>query len=230
MSYHSFNNYINKENIHTIFELGSRDLIDAQKLINYYSNSICHSFECNPDCLIECKNNFQKMNENNKKKIMLVEKAVSLSTEKITFYPFDLNKYDNMGASSMFEIDFSNRHPNDPDYNKKNVQNKIQVDGIRMDKYMIDNNIKNVDLLCMDLQGYELNALKSFGENIKNIKYIITECQINSTYIGGTNFYDLNKYLKENGFKYIASNKFGKNFPNLNVNYFCEFDSLFVRM
>lgn len=40
MSYFDFNN--NRQKL-----LGSRDLMDAK----------CYSFECNPDCLIECKKN-----------------------------------------------------------------------------------------------------------------------------------------------------------------------------
>ena len=55
MAYHDFKNYINSEKIKTIFELGSRDLEDGVKLINTYDNATCYSFECNPDCLIECK-------------------------------------------------------------------------------------------------------------------------------------------------------------------------------
>ena len=43
----------------------------------------------------------------------------------------------------------------------------------------------------MDLQEYELFALFSLGNHIKNVKYIISEATINSTYLGGTNFNQL---------------------------------------
>ena len=79
---------------------------------------------------------------------------------------------------------------------------------------MENNNIENIDLLCIDLQGYELNAIKSLGEKIKTVKYIITECSIISTYKNGTTFYELNNYLDKYGFKYNNSNKFGYKFPN----------------
>ena len=36
MSYFYFTNNIDKTKVKTIFELGSRDLIDAKKLINHY--------------------------------------------------------------------------------------------------------------------------------------------------------------------------------------------------
>jgi FkbM family methyltransferase len=225
-SYFNFLDKIDASEIKTIFELGSRDLLDAINLVNHYSNAIIYSFECNPDCLVECKKNISNVKNDN---IILVEKAISLTDGEVTFYPFDLNKYDNMGSSSMFKIDFSKRNKDDPDYNRENPQNEITVEGIRLDTFLKNNNINSIDLLCIDLQGYELNSLKSLGDYLNNVKYIITECSINSTYIGGANFVDLNNYLEKYNFRYITSNKFGDNFPNTNIKGFSEFDALFIK-
>jgi FkbM family methyltransferase len=228
MSYFDFVNKINKNDVKTIFELGSRDLDDAIKLYNYFNCKI-YSFECNPDCLIECNKRLSKFNENQKNKIILVEKAISLTNGDVSFYPFDLNKYNNMGSSSMFKIDFSKRNKNDPDYNRTNPQKEIIVPGIRLDTFISENNITDIDLLCIDLQGYELNALKSLGNNLHNVKYIITECSIKNTYIGGCSFKELYIYLKNYGFEYVTSNKFGDKFPNMDLDGFSEFDALFIK-
>jgi FkbM family methyltransferase len=202
-SYLEFKNMIDKNDIKIIFELGSRDLEDALKLEKYYENSIVYAFECNPDCLIECKKNIALS-----KNVFLIEKAVSINDGVVTFYPFDLKKYNNMGSSSMLKINFSNRNINDPDYKRENPQFEINVEGIRLDTFIKQNNIHKIDLLCIDLQGYELNALKSLGEHINNVKYIITECSIESTYEGGATFKELNEYLSDFNFKYVSSNKF----------------------
>lgn len=228
MSYFFFNNNIDKTKIKIIFELGSRDLLDAKKLINHYDNAICYSFECNPDCLIECEKNKKNFNSYENERIILVKNAVSVDNKKILFKPFDLSIYNNMGASSLLEIDFSKRDKNDPDYNIGKVQKEITVDGIRLDTFIENNNIPNIDLLCIDLQGYELEAIKSLGEKIKKVKYIITECSIISTYKNGANFHELNDYLKKNGFYYNNSNRFGNIFPDLQMKGFSEFDSLFI--
>jgi len=228
MSYLDFTKNIDKTKIHIIFELGSRDLIDALRLHNYFKCRI-FAFECNPDCLTKCDKLISNFDKHLKENITLVKKAVAISNGKINFYPFDLNKYDNMGSSSLFKIDFTRRNVNDPDYGKKNPQKEISVDGTRLDTFMDENNIKTVDLLCIDLQGYELNALKSLGKYLSDVKYIITECSINSTYIGGCSFKELNGFLEENGFKYVTSNKFGDNFPNVKIAGFSEFDSLFEK-
>jgi FkbM family methyltransferase len=227
MSYFDFVQLISKAEISTIFELGSRDLVDAIKLINIYNCKI-YAFECNPDCLIECKKQILNCDNNVKDKIVLVEKAVSLTDGYITFYPFDLTKYNNMGASSMLKIDFSLRDINDPDYNRENPQKEVSVPGTRLDTFMNHNHISNIDLLCIDLQGYEMNAIKSLGTYLRKVKYIITECSIQSTYINGTTFKELNDYLSGYNFQYVSSNRFGSNFPDLSLTGFSEFDALFI--
>ena len=228
MSYFNFINKINNKEIKTIFELGSRDLIDAIKLLNYFKDSNVYAFECNTDCLIECNKNLSNLEEKNKKKLFLIDKAVSITNGDVIFYPFDLTKYNNMGASSMLQINFSLRNKDDPDYNKPNPQKKIIVNGIRLDTFIDENQIKNIDLLCIDLQGYELNAIKSLGDHLNNVKYIITECSIVSTYTNGASFKDLNEYLNSYNFKYISSNTFGDDYPDLSLKNFSEFDALFI--
>ncbi len=147
----------------------------------------------------------------------------------IIFYPFDTTKYNNMGASSMLKIDFSLRTSTDPDYNIPNPQKEIIVNGIRLDTFIAQNNISSIDLLCIDLQGYELNALKSLGTSLNKVKYIITECSIKNTYINGATFFELNEYLKQFNFKYVCSNKFKYEYPNLTLTGFSEFDAIFVK-
>jgi len=97
-----------------------------------------------------------------------------------------------------------------------------------MDTFMASNSIECIDLLCIDLQGYELYAIKRLGSKLNKVKYIITECSIQSTYKSGATFIELNEYLKNFGFLYKCSNKFGVNFPNLQMRGFSEFDALFV--
>jgi len=219
---------IKKDDIKIIFELGCRDLFDTLKLLSYYDKSVVYSFECNPECLVDCEENLSLMKDYIKDRIILVKHAVSENNEDVTFYPFDLTKYDNKGASSMLKIDFSMRDPSDPDYNKPNPQKEIIVPGLRLDTFMDSKNISTIDLLCIDLQGYELNALKSLGHYLKNVKYIITETCIQSTYRNGSTFKELENFLKEFNFEYKCSTIFGYSYPKLNIIGYSEFDSLFI--
>ena len=217
---------IDKTRVQTIFELGSRDLLDANKLEDYY-NCPVYAFECNPDCLEIC-DSVATLFEN--KNIHLVRKAVSLKDGPVSFYPFDITKYDNMGASSMFKIDFDHRDKDDPDYKRPSPQTEIVVDGTRLDTFMAENRVVRVDMLCVDLQGYELLAIQSLGSRLDDVKYIITECSIQSTYDGGTTFVELAEYLGKSGFKYVCSNRFGYKYPDTELRGYSEFDALFIKV
>ena len=143
MSYFFFLHKINIKNyVKTIFELGSRDLVDSIELLNYFENSKIYAFECNHDCLVECNKNLLKLEEDKKKRLFLIDKAVSITNGDVIFYPFDLEKYNNMGSSSMLKIDFSLRTKDDADYNLLNPQKEIKVNGIRLDTFMVENKIK----------------------------------------------------------------------------------------
>lgn len=231
MSYHHpiFQTHIDPSVVHTIFELGSRDLIDAFHLQRHY-NARVYAFECNPDSLSVCKRTLQHPeNQDVRDHVILIKQAVSETDGLISFYPFDLQQYDNMGASSLLKIDFSKRDKQDPDYNRPNPQTHILVQGTRLDSFLEDNpHIPPIDMLCIDLQGYEMKALESLGEHLSSVKYIITECSIVSTYTGGAVFSELAPFLESRGFRYMCSNKYGEQSPEGSAAGFTEFDALFV--
>jgi FkbM family methyltransferase len=218
-TYLQFANFIETNNIKTIFEIGSRDLLDSIQLARFYDQSKVYAFECNPDGINECRKNISLIDDITKSRITLVEKAVHSENDKVKFYPFDVLKYDNIGASSMFKIDFSARPPHEEDikwgeYEPGFVQKEIEVDGVRLDTFCEQNNLNSIDIICMDLQGYELEALKSSGEMLKKVRYIITETSFISTYLGGANFEELNSFLEKFGFVYLISDKTGRNLPS----------------
>jgi FkbM family methyltransferase len=209
-----FTSFINPSSVKTIFELGSRDLLDSHKLQKHYNAKI-YAFECNPECLNECNKNWNLFPENVKLKLHLIPKAVSETNDIVSFYPFDLQKYNNMGASSMFKIDFTKRQKSCPDYGRPCPQNEIKVPGIRLDTFLESNNISTIDLLCMDVQGYELNILKGAENFIKNIKYIIMEepkpfineiylpQDTHSKYVHAPSSQDIKSFMIDNNFSEI---------------------------
>ena len=218
---------INKDEIKIIFELGCGDLFNTFKLFAYYGATI-YSFECNPECIIECEENLNLMKKYVKDKIILVKKAVAEKNGYVSFYPFDINKFNNKGASSMLKIDFSMRNINDADYNRPNPQKEIVVESTRLDTFMNMHDILKIDLLCIDLQGYELNAIKSLDDKLKNVKYILTSTAIQSTYTNGTTFKELESFLLEFNFKYCCSATYDYNYPDLSLTGYSEFEALFI--
>jgi FkbM family methyltransferase len=193
-SYKKFNKYINKQDIKTIFEIGSRDALDAIELSDYYK---CHvfAFECNPAAIELCKTNIG-LNPN----ITLVEKGVWLTSGLKDF--FQVPEF-NIGASSFLE--FNPEAPNYSDILSEGLtQKKITVSTVRLDEFLTSNNIQNIDLLCMDVQGAAFEVLQSLGNDIRNVKYIIVELENHEIYKGEKLFNEVDNYLLNNGFKRLT--------------------------
>lgn len=206
-----FTNKINKQDIHTIVECGSRDCLDAVALSAYY-NAKVYAFECNPESIPICKKNI-KDNDN----VILIEKAVYKREGQITFFATDMEKSEdkNIGASSLL------LHKDQIKY----IQKRILVDSIRLDTFMFNENINSIDLLCMDLQGSELFALQGLGSKIANVNYLIIEVNFKSYYHSDILYPIILGWLHKYNFKELSwdcSLKRCKTFGNMlfkNMNY-----------
>ena len=106
---------------------------------------------------------------------------------------------------------------------------------ITLENYMKNNNINKIDILCMDVQGYELNVLKGAADLIKNINYIIMEEPksiintqylpdgIHSKYINAPSSKEIKEFMEQNNFieiQRIDENKIEDNvmYKNKNIN------------
>lgn len=169
-----------------ILECGSRDCVDTIDLLNTYTPEKIYSFECNPESIKICRENIQGI-----KKIELVECAVGDIDGDIDFYATDMEKSPdkNIGASSALVHKSEDL-----------IQKHIKVPCTRLDTFLDEKNISKIDLLCMDLQGYEKLAIEGLGERIKDVSWIITEVNFQSYYHNDVLFEELYLFLKEKGF------------------------------
>jgi len=82
-------------------------------------------------------------------------------------------------------------------YNTKKI---IDVKLITLDKWCEINSVE-VHILKLDLQGYELNALKGAKYQLKNnIRCILVESSFKEIYVNQPLFCDINNFLKKYGF------------------------------
>jgi FkbM family methyltransferase len=140
-----------------IFEVGARYGDESIKLSEIFKESSIYSFECNPNTISICENKL-----NLKQNITFINKGLGDSTTKLPFYSFNDN---NDGASSLFK-----RIDNET---TQKMSGYIQIE--KISNIIKQYNIECIDLLCMDIQGFELNVLKGAGKYLQNIKYIIME-------------------------------------------------------
>jgi len=82
--------------------------------------------------------------------------------------------------------------------NKMQTSDRIDVDQIRIDEFL--SGIK-INILKLDLQGYELEALKGCEKMISDIKVVMTEIAFVPLYRNQALFSDIDIYLRDHNFR-----------------------------
>ncbi len=78
---------------------------------------------------------------------------------------------------------------------------RIRVPVIRIDDYLHQQGISKVQLLKIDVQGFELEVLKGCGDRLYDIRFIIAEVQFQPLYDGAPPWYELISYVAKFGFE-----------------------------
>ena len=192
-----FPRFIDRAEVRTIFEIGSRDGSDAVALDDYYQPERLVVFEANPPAQALCRRTI-----GSRSTITLIEAAVSDTPGMVSFWPVvsshqpDGIETRNIGASSLFKASGL--------YGESYIQTEIKVPAVRADEVCVRLGIQTVDLVCMDVQGAEVSVLRSFGSLLRSVKYIITEATVVNQYVGQAQLCDVNDYLTYSGFRLAA--------------------------
>lgn len=179
-------NKIDLEDINHVLDIGSRDACQSLELSDWFPNSKIHCFEPVPETAQWCKNNIK-----DRSNIIFYEKAIGSTDGYIKFHKV-ING--NIGASSLYKAN------NDHHYGKSYVQEEIQVECVKGDSFLKNNSIDKIDLIWMDVQGAEIEVLKSFGEHLQNIKAIHSEVGLDKIYQNSTVKNELIQFMQENDF------------------------------
>jgi FkbM family methyltransferase len=206
-----FLNFLNKENIKYICEVGARYGDESIQLSKVFNNANIISFECNPNTVNICYNNLK-----NHDRIKFFNLGLGHYDDKLPFYSYKLN---NDGASSFYKrIDF------------EETQVLSGYVTIRpLSSVLCEEKIPYLDLLCMDVQGYELNILKGCKEFLEKINYIIMEEPkeiintvylpegIHSKYVNAPKSNEIKEFMNKHNFIEIA--RISENYIEDNVMY-----------
>lgn len=185
------------------FDVGANNGSDSINVAINNTNIHVFGFEPTPELQEIIEEKLKKFNLNN---YTLVKSAVSDYIGKSTF---NVAGQSDWGCSSL--LDFSDKSKSEwtgrTDFQ---VTKKIEVDVIRLDKFIEDNEIDTIEFLHIDTQGSDLNVLKGLGDKIKIVKEGVMEAasKPDILYNNQNTLDECVDFLKSNNFKIdsISSN------------------------
>lgn len=162
----------------------------------------------------------------------LYENLVKTTELQSNIHTYPLAVGDKVGQASMY-VSESLNNPGIPSQSSSLLAPKehlnycshvlfkkvITVPVTTFDVWAEQNNIDHVDLMWLDMQGYELNALMASPKILSTVRVILTEVEHVEAYANQYQFEEVKSWLEGQGFEMIAQNNYCSWFE----------DALFVR-
>jgi len=151
---------------------------------------------------IEAMEDKVKLMKEKNKDLNIYQAVIDVEDDK----EISFNVADNGQSSSILEFGtHAVHHP----YVK--MIGKKQLKTTRVDTFIKNNKIpiEKLNFLNLDIQGKELDALKSMGDYIQYVQYIYTEVNSEKVYKDCALLPEIDEFLKEKGFIRVACKMFG---------------------
>lgn len=177
-----------------VFEVGAFDGTDSIKLAKAWPNGTIISFEANPKQFVkyqEKSSNFINM--------LGFNLAVNTYNGVAEFYLC----WGTNGADPVFE-GASSLLPASESMKQHYMGPTIQVPCVIFDDWCKDHYISHFDFMWLDLEGFEIQFLKSSPEILKNTRVVYSETNFYNFRQGTTHFKDLSEFLESQGFVVVA--------------------------
>jgi FkbM family methyltransferase len=176
-------------NLRVIIEAGAFNGLDTKKFSELYPNSSIFALEPNPVM-------FSKLNLLRSPSVNILQNALvvsSLTGQSVSF------KYSEMSPSSSL-LD-----PVDRFFIPSIALDKeVNVEGISLKDLYENYNLTSLDLIWLDLQGYEMQIIEDLFRNchflIKKVKLIQLEVSRVPLYKDSASFSEIHKLMKDFGF------------------------------
>ena len=209
--------YLNKEDHPVIFDVGANNGLSAIEFKEWWPKAIIHCFEPQEECWVDLDKLEKEYNDSS---IILNKCAIGNNTKNnATFYTHDLTTgqsgFHKISTESKDSINL-NELKEKKDVNDLKKYNDLlnhvrNVEIIRLDHYMEEKNIVDVNILKIDTQGHEPEVLEGLGGKLSHVGIIITELMFYDYYERSLSFSDIEKYLIPAGFKLDDISHISKN-------------------
>jgi FkbM family methyltransferase len=191
--------YNGKEYEKVVFDVGANNGSSSVPLAIANPNCLVFAFEPTPEMINVIESKIVGLNN-----YVIVPKAVS---DYNGIAEFNVAGNSDWGCSSLLK--FSKKSQTDwPGRTDFNVTYKLNVDVIRLDTFIEENNITKIDHLHIDTQGSDLNVMKGLGQYLNIVSEGTMEAGTSDDilYEGQNKLNDCIKFLLLNAFKVVDVN------------------------
>lgn len=186
-------------------------------LVDAFPEAIIYSFEPEPDNFkVLCKNT------NGYSGIRPLNLALGEANQVVTFY----KNYDSQTGSLLAGTDSCAKYVDEP--KKMQLLDKLNVKMVTLDNWAENNRITSIDLIKLDLQGYELNALIGANKLLtsKKVTFLFFEVNLVPSYENQSQLSALYEYATKVGYRLVSL--YPSEFNARTFHYRCGGDLLFV--
>ena len=180
-----------------VFDIGAHVGETAVFYNDIFENSKIHSFEPNKKFFYKLKENVKLLNQKNKNKFIPHNIALGNHVEKKKYY-----EYSNPVLSGFYKID--DKISSDIKKSSDLVY-KFTMITETGDIFCKRNNIKNIDFLKINVQGYEPEIITGFSQMLKDkkIKFILAEFDYSGRYEKKVKISDLENLLSNYEYEFF---------------------------
>jgi 2-O-methyltransferase len=171
-----------------IIEAGAHVGVDTLEMSKLWPLGHIHAFEPIPAI-------FQSLKENTSKSRNVTCYPLALSDSNGTADIFVSGGTSDGSSSLLAPKEHLTEHPS------VTFTNKIAVSTVTIDKWALEENIKRIDFLWLDMQGYEFNVLKASPDILESVLVIHTEVSLKHIYENAPLYPELRQWIESKGFE-----------------------------
>ena len=179
-----------------VFDVGANVGQFAESLIAHQPLAELHVFEPIPEAMAKLRQSLEALGG-----IHFNQLALGRSNERRDFV---VRRFDEASSflglgerlrEGVYGLDFG-------------ADRTIAVEVRRLSDYVREHDVTTIDLLKLDVQGFELEVLRGAEEVLPRIEWIYAEAQFQELYEGGPTFADLFAFLHARGFELVRMTSF----------------------
>jgi FkbM family methyltransferase len=159
--------------------------------------------------------NFNAMQQHQSGRPNVIMQEVAISTvDSPSGIPFYISNDRNSSSVYPYNVDNIRKWKYPPGRRLFKTDKIIQVPAMRLDTLIKKERLRYIDFIKIDVQGHELEVLKSLGNSISKVREIVLEASLTpfDIYEGQTNQIDnITAFMTENGFKIHKQDKLSRN-------------------